>query len=68
MSEHRLHEILDERPSLRRRCGVPMHLSKQRLRLHAEWDRTTFALRCVDAFCGCQVELRDENPTTAAWF
>ncbi len=55
----------DERVDLNKRL---MHLSKQRLRLHAEWDRTRFALRSVEAFCEFQLQLRDASRTRAGWF
>ena len=55
----------EERADLNKRL---MHLSKQRLRLHAEWDRTTFVLRSVEAFSEFQLQLRDADGTRAAWF
>jgi hypothetical protein len=55
----------DERIDLNKRL---MHLSKQRLRLHAGWDRTAFALRCVEAFSDFLLQLRDANTMRAAWF
>jgi hypothetical protein len=45
-----------------------MHLSQQRLRLHANWNRPAFAVRTVFEFDAFHQLLRDAYPARAAWF
>lgn len=55
----------DERDDLNKRL---MHLSQQRVRLHAEWDRIALTTSALDVFDVFVAELRIDFPARAAWF
>ncbi len=55
----------DEAADLNKRL---MHLSQQRVRLNATWDRPGFVRRTLDTFKTFHDALRDAHPERAAWF
>ena len=68
MNEHRLHEILDERPSLRRRCGVPHSVDVERPQERGDFlePRAEFGPLLDLGICSCTltadcVDLRSES-------